>query len=91
MNQDTQLWRDLLHVTESELFFSKCIYHFILYIFILQNIPILDPNPIFDNILINIFTDSIPIKRLNLFISHKTLGYYKCPSGQFILKILQKK
>ena len=91
MNRNTQFWCDLLYITERELFFNKYIYYFIFFNFISQDIPILDPNPFSDNIEIEISTDSIPIKRLNPFTPHKTLGYYQYPSGQLKLKKNYKK
>ena len=91
MNRDTQLWRDLLYITGGGLFFSKYIYYFIFYIFISQNIPVLNNKSISDNIFIEIFTEFISIKRLSPYTPHKTLGYYKSLSGHNILKKLKTK
>ena len=83
MQEDAQLWSDLLYLSGGMLEFSKCLYHLTEYDFHSSGEPILLPK--FENVKITLHnfnrTDQDDITYRSPYEEHKTLGYYKSPSG----------
>lgn len=91
MQQDAQLWRDLLFVSGGEFSHIKCSYHVTKFIFSDSGEPALDTTDDLPTININISGTPTPIKKLSPYSTHKTLGCHVAPSGNNGLKIMKKK
>jgi hypothetical protein len=82
MEEDAQLWNDLLWSSGGKLELPKCSYHVIYYDFESSGVPIMRHRHNFSLDLKDAHNQSIPITPHNIYQPHKTLGHYKAPAGQ---------
>jgi hypothetical protein len=81
MQQDAQLWHDLLWVTGGKLELPKCGYHMIYYDFLPSGIPVMRQTPADDSVILrNEHGTEVPIIAKDTFTPRKNLGHYKQPA-----------
>ena len=84
MQEDTQVWFDLLWLTEGLLELDKCSYHFIWYEFLQDGTPVMQstrPGPPLIVKQLNNKTNT-EIQYKNLYTPHATLGHHKALGGR---------
>ena len=90
MEHDAQCWSDLLATSGGALEFNKCIYHLTHYEFHSSGEPILLPTCPHNNSITLHSHDRLSSNEIKLqsnYEDHKTLGYWKSPSGNQISQI----
>ena len=81
MQQDAQLWNDLLWASGGKLELPKCGFHVIYYNFDDNGIPIMQHSSGKNIHLHTADGLAIPITEKNIFTPRKNLGHYKSPAG----------
>eukprot|EP00957_Ditylum_brightwellii_P052861 4007844-Ditylum_brightwellii.AAC.1 len=83
MQEDTQVWLDLIWLTGGLLELDKCSYHFIWYRFLQDRTPVMQSTrpgpPLIVEQLHN--KTNTEIKYKNPYTPHTTLGHLKAPGG----------
>ena len=83
MQQDAQLWNDLLWSSGGALELPKCGYHLIYYTFNASGIPCMTHHHDHQVTLQSAQGDAIPIRQKNIYTPRKNLGHLKSPAGSY--------
>ena len=83
MQEDAQLWNDLLWSSGGALELPKCGYHTIYYSFDASGIPRLTHHHDHQVTIQSATGDAIPICQKNIFTPRKNLGHLKSPAGTY--------